>query len=143
MLYPGNKVIIYAQPDFIANILDGLLMVSGGVVAFSTDPILETYVVKQWLVTFGFPLELTPLIVKFANINTLSQQANNMRYAKLSQKRLFGIVGGVIFFVVIYLYMWIVIDPPSLKKLMDLADCNTESGSAYIDVLGKCGSYFT
>ena len=51
-----KKVIIYTQPDFIALILAGLHMVAGEAVVYTIYPILETCVVKQWLVTFGFPL---------------------------------------------------------------------------------------
>ena len=51
-----KKVIIYAQPDFIALILAGLLLIAGGAVVYPTEPSLETCVVKEWLVTFGFPL---------------------------------------------------------------------------------------
>ena len=85
-------------------------------------------------------LEMTPFIVKVDTMNTLAQQAKKMRYAKLSRKRLFGIVGGVICLIVIYLSVWTVLDPPSLKKQMVLTDHKTESGSAYVGVLGKCGS---
>ena len=41
-----KKVIFYAKPDFIALILTGILLVSGGTVIYSTDPSLETCVVK-------------------------------------------------------------------------------------------------
>ena len=135
-----KKVIIYAQPDFIALIFAGLLLVAGGAVLYSTEPSPETCVVREWLVAFGFSLELTPLIVKIAAINNLMQQAKKMKHAKLSRKRLFGIVGGVMCFIVIYLSVWTVLDPPSLKKHTVLTDRKTESGSVYIDVLGKCGS---
>ena len=57
-------------------------------------------------------LEMTPFIVKVDTMNTLAQQAKKMRYAKLSQKILFDIVGGVICFIVVYLSVWIVLDPP-------------------------------
>ena len=70
-----NKVIFYAQPDFIDIILDGLLMVSVGDVVYPTDTSLITCAAKQWLVIFVFSLDLTPLTVKVYAIDTLIQQA--------------------------------------------------------------------
>ena len=74
-----NKIIIRARPESIALILAGLLLVAGGYMVYPTNTSLETCVAKQWLVIFGFYIELTPLTVKVYAINTLIQQEKKMR----------------------------------------------------------------
>ena len=56
-----------------------------------------------------------------------------MRYSMISQKISFGIIGGLMCLIAIYLYVWTVLDPLYLKKQMALPDCKTESVSVYID----------
>ena len=116
---------------------------------YPTDPSLKSCVAKQWLILLGYTLELTPVIVKVSFINSEMQNGRKsyvekdylrLLGAQLSRKRLFKIVGGVICFVAIYLFLWTWLDPPSLKKELVLTEFKTESGSAYINVLGKCGS---
>ena len=58
-----KKVIQYAQPEFIILVLTGILMIVVGAIVSVTEISLATCVAKQWLVTLGYSVELTPLIV--------------------------------------------------------------------------------
>ena len=138
-----KKAIVYAQPDFIALILAGHLLVSVGAVVYTAEPSLEICVARQWLVTLGYSLELTPLIIKVSAINKLLRQAKKMRRAYLPRKSLFGIVGVAICLIVTYLSVWTALDPPRRKQQLILSDRKTETGSAYVDVQGECSSSFS
>ena len=99
--------------------------------------------VRQWLVTLGYSIELTPLIIKVSAINKLLRQPKDMIHAYLQQKRLFGIVAVKICLIVTYLYVWTALDPHRGKEQFTLSERNTETGSAYVDVQGECSSYFS
>ena len=98
---------------------------------------------RQCLVTLNYSIELTPLIIKVSAINKLLRQPKKMIRAYLPQKLLFGIVAVKICLIVTYLYVWIALNPPRGKEQFVISDCNTETGSAYVDVQGECSSYFS
>ena len=105
-------------------------MVSVGDVVYPTDTSLITCAAKQWLVIFVFSLDLTPLTVKVYAIDTLIQQEKKRDKPSYQKKRLFGNFGVVILLIVIYLYVWTLLEPLYLNKHMVLTDHETESGSA-------------
>jgi hypothetical protein len=63
-LWRAKRVIKCAQPDFLALILFGYLLVAGGSIVYATEPLLATCVLRNWLVMLGYSFELVPLIVK-------------------------------------------------------------------------------
>ena len=98
----GKKVIQYTQPEFIILFLAGILMIVVGAIVSVTEIIIANCVVKQWLVTLRYYVELTQLIFKVSDINKLMRQGNKMRLTHLT-KKLYVFVGGVVCFVVVYL----------------------------------------
>ena len=62
--YEKEKVMVYAQVDFLLIVLSGLFLVAAGSVLSSVKPSKAVCVARQWLVAVGYSLELIPLMVK-------------------------------------------------------------------------------
>ena len=83
-------------------------------IVYVVEPSRVTCTTTQWLVVLGFTLELTPLLVKVAAVNTIQQAAKRYKRVNLKASDLYIAVALVIVFVVGCLIAWTVVDPPTL-----------------------------
>ena len=104
----------YAQVNFCFLILTGMLINSVASIVYVVEPSLASCTTTQWLVVLGFTLELTPLLVKVAAVNTIQQAAKRYKRVDLKASDLYIAVALVIVFVVGCLIAWTVVDPPTL-----------------------------
>ena len=104
----------YAQVNFCFLILTGMLINSVASIVYVVEPSLASCTTTQWLVVLGFTLELTPLLVKVAAVNTIQQAAKRYKRVNLKASDLYIAVALVIVFVVGCLIAWTVVDPPTL-----------------------------
>lgn len=63
-----EKVIKYAQPNFLFMLLAGLTLVTFGAILFSVEPSDATCAAIPWFVVLGSSLQILPLIVKVSAV---------------------------------------------------------------------------
>ena len=103
-------------------------MVSTGAILTGLDsPFNSTCISQIWFVSFGYTLQLVPLLVKVAAINKLMQAAQRMRRVKLQRGSLHGGVVIISLLVTFFLIAWTVIDPPQKQAHYELTDRRTAS----------------
>lgn len=107
-----TRCMIYAQTEFAAFLLIGLLMVSLGAGILAIPPTDATCTATIWLTNMGYTLELVPLVVKMAAINQIMNAARKMRRVTLSRRSLFGVVVVLSMIVVVFLMFWTILDRP-------------------------------
>jgi len=136
----GRRVMRFAQPEFLWLLLSGaLILVIGAIVlgAHSTD---ASCVASVWLINLGYTLELVPLIVKVAALNRLMHAALKMRRVVLKRTNLFSAVALISAFVVIFLILWTVLDPPRIFPEYVMTSSTTDDGETIVIIQYYCGS---
>lgn len=136
----NRRVIRTAQVEFLFLILAGAFCVSLGAIVTGMSPTNASCVAEVWLVDVGYTLELVPLIVKVAAINRLMHAARQMRRVVVNRTNLFGGVALIIFFVLIFLTVWTVVDPPHRNGEYDLSGMQTANNETIILLNYYCSS---
>jgi len=139
-LYREEKVIRYSQPMILYMFLSGLMLVSAGAVVYATNPSKTSCIIRQWLVTLGYSLELVPLIVKVAAINKLIQSASELKRVKITPYTLYKTIGGVVGIIVVFLIVCTVVDPPTRYEEQILTNEENLIGGVYVDISYSCAS---
>ena len=135
--YRTLRAIRLAQIEFLYLLLAGLLLVGVGAILVALG---GTCVVVIWFINVGYTLELVPLIVKVAAVNQLLGAARQFRRVVLSRKSLFSAVFGISFFVIVFLLLWTIMDPPQQNPEYTLTDEMTEDGHTVVEVTYYCSS---
>lgn len=115
-----------AQLDFLAIILSGILALAVGAVVYILPPSPATCISKQWLLTLGYTLSITPLLVKVAAINKIMQGAKRLKRIKLTRRQLLRQVASVVIGVTLFLIIWTAVDAPQSQETIILVN---ESGN--------------
>jgi 7 transmembrane sweet-taste receptor of 3 GCPR len=110
-----RQVMRYAQIEFLFLLVLGLVMITTGAIVLALSSSDATCMASTWLVNIGYTLELVPLLVKIAAINRLLQAATRLRRVVLHRAHLLRTVAVIGLFVVIYLTLWTILDPPQAK----------------------------
>mmetsp|Transcript_69426 Transcript_69426/g.103336 ORF Transcript_69426/g.103336 Transcript_69426/m.103336 type:complete len:917 (-) Transcript_69426:138-2888(-) len=138
--YRKTKVIRYAQPIFLYLLLVGLLFLCIGATLLPAMPSQGTCIATQWFILLGYSLELVPLIVKVAALNTLHQHARKFKRVKLEFKNLYMTVGVIIAAVTIFLLIWTVMDPLSRQSNKKLTNDLNEDNGQIVAINYSCAS---
>jgi hypothetical protein len=88
----------------------------------------------------GYTLELVPLIVKVAGINRMMAAARKWRRVVVSHRNLFGAVLLISFFVIVFLLLWSILDPPGKETEYKLTDEITDDGGTVVMSSSYCSS---
>jgi hypothetical protein len=90
----------------------------------------------------GYTVELVPLLVKISAINRLIQAAKGHRRAVLRRDQLFRTVSIIGLFVVIFLVLWTVLDPPTRHQSYSLSRTISGTGDvgAVLEITSYCAS---
>jgi len=121
--YQHRRVLRYAQIEFLYLLLVGSAMVSVGAILMGWGATSDaTCVAHVWLTGLGYTLELVPLLVKVAAINSLMQAARRMRRVQLQRSTLHGGVALIAMVVTAYLLTWTFLDPPYKTANYQLTD---------------------
>jgi hypothetical protein len=134
-----SRVMQFAQLNFLYMLLSGSLLIASGATLTGFSQSNFTCVVEIWLINIGYALELIPLIIKVAAINRLIHAAQRMRRVRLEPSRLIGGVALILFFVIVFLSTWTVIDPPTKKEEYFLGEVPS-SGETEVIVTYFCSS---
>ena len=108
------------QLEFLIMIMVGLAFVALGALFYSLAPTKIVCVCGEWFVLLGYSLELIPLMVKVAAVTRLIHKSRRMQRVMVQKSRLYQIVGGCVFLVMVYLATWTTLDPPSPQNEMTL-----------------------
>lgn len=120
----NRRVLRYAQIEFLYLLLFGSAMVSVGAIltGLQTPPSNSACIGQIWLVSLGYTLQMVPLLVKVAAINSLMQAARKMRRVQLKRRSLHGGVAMIGILVSVFLVVWTVLDPPKKQAQYELTD---------------------
>ena len=135
-----RRIMRFAQVEFLWLLLTGAFMVAIGALLVSSAPVNAKCVAEVWLINIGYTLVLVPLIVKIAAINKLLNAARKMRRIVLPRVALFGAVATICLFVIVFLIIWTVLDPPQKLPEYELTDEMTPSGESIVQVSYYCAS---
>lgn len=135
--YREKRCMVYAQPEFLAMLLTGLLMVSLGALILAIPPTNATCTLSTWLTNMGYTLELVPLVVKIAAINQIMNAARKMRRVKVDRYSLVGVVIVLSLMVVVFLVLWTILDRPSQATNYQL----TSQKTAFDETIVKASSF--
>ena len=138
--YRDRRIMRTAQVEFALMLLFGLLLVSIGAVLVAVEPSHATCVMQSWFITLGYTLELVPLIVKVAAINTLMAASRRMKRVQLSKTTLFGTVFGFLALVVMFMVLWTIMDPFTEQQELILTNEENGQGGSVVRVGSYCGS---
>ena len=128
-------------------VIVGLAFIALGAFFYSLAPTKIVCVCGEWLVLLGYSLELIPLMVKVAAVTHIIQKSQSMIRTKVEKTRLYQIVGGCMFVVIVYLATWTALDPLSPQTEMTLtsdvvASTRSETAEEYhiVEVTKICAS---
>lgn len=109
--YRETKVMVFAQPLFLFLILSGFLAVASGASLMAFEPTEKTCIAVTWLINLGYSVELIPVLVKTAAINSLIQSSKKAKRVNISRYLMLVKVFAVTGVVAAYLTVWTVLDP--------------------------------
>lgn len=117
-----QRVIAYAQVEFLFLLLAGSLTLSIGALIMGLAPTNAFCVAQIWLVNIGYAFELVPLIVKVAALNRVVNAARRLRRTKIRRTSLFGAVFIILIGFILFLTIWTILDPPHKTAEYELSD---------------------
>mmetsp|Transcript_33762 Transcript_33762/g.64289 ORF Transcript_33762/g.64289 Transcript_33762/m.64289 type:complete len:565 (-) Transcript_33762:721-2415(-) len=135
-----KEVFIHAQPNFLFMLLFGLALVCVGAFLFSIEPTISNCIACPWLVVLGNSLQMVPLIVKVSAINKVSQAARRMKRVTIRPKSLYKVAGVINGLVALYLLIWTVFDPRTLRTTMELTSDVNEDEHQIVLMIDECAS---
>lgn len=135
-----DRVIKYAQVDFLFFLVFGLFFVSMGAILLSVAPTNGVCIASVWMVNFGYTLELAPLIVKIGALNQLMNASMHMRRIHVPRKSLFGISFGLCGLILVYCILWTVIDPSHQRSEFILTDELNDMNETILKQESYCSS---
>ena len=118
--YRKTKVFVFAQVYFCWLILFGFFLICIGSIVTTLNPSRASCTARVWLITLGYTIELVPLLVKIAAINSILQSAKKMRRVQISPKNMMLRVAVVVVAVTAYLLQWTIWDTPSEREYFRL-----------------------
>jgi 7 transmembrane sweet-taste receptor of 3 GCPR len=133
-----RRVMALAQPEFLFCLLGGLMLVQFGSFAMLLSPSNVSCTFAVWAVNLGYTLELVPLIVKIAAINTLMAAARRMKRIKINRSNLFLVVAFFTSIMTIFLIIWTVIDPPEKRNHYELTNGINDDNDTIVMVYSAC-----
>lgn len=95
---------------------------------------------SAWLINLGYTLELVPLVVKVAAIQRLLHAARQARRIEVNMPSLYGAVFGISLVVVVFLFLWSVVDAPRRQEGYTLSSDLTPAGETIVWVREYCQS---
>lgn len=134
----SRGAIRYAQVEFLWLLLAGSLLITIGAILSSVPASNATCTAAVWFINIGYTLELVPLIVKVAAINTMMANARRMRRVTLERSHLHGAVAIILVIVTIFLIAWTVVDPPHKDTEYSLTEDTTEDGGQIVALTHFC-----
>jgi len=140
--FRDSLVLKFAQLEFLFLLLVGALMLAAAAIVEASPPTNATCVANIWLVNVGYTLELVPLIVKVAALNSLYQAATRMRRVTLHRSRLFGTVAIISALVILFLALWTGFDWPQVAAEYQVTDTTTDYGETIVEKLNYCRSEY-
>jgi hypothetical protein len=138
-----RRVMVFAQVEFLLLILSGLLCVSIGAVILAVPPTDGVCVASVWLVLIGYTLEIVPLCTKVSVINRLMHASASMKRFVVQRKSLFGVVTGISAFVLVFLLVWTIVDPPQRQVVYVLTDSSTPNNELVVEQQFFCASRYS
>jgi len=133
-------VFIYAQPNFLFILLFGLALTSFGAILFSIPPSVNSCIARPWFVVLGSSAQMVTLIIKVWAINKVLRESGNMTRTSVRPKKLYGATFAVMGCVAIYLLVWTILDPNTLKTHKELSNHVNEDGGQIVQVTYYCES---
>lgn len=125
----------FAQLDFLYILLSGAFSVSFGSIMTSLPASSATCTAGIWFVHLGYTLELVPLIIKAAALNTMLISAHRLRRVTLSRRKLHGAVVLIGFVIAVYLAVWTAVDPPRKVAEFSFSSETRESKQALTEFI--------
>lgn len=138
--YRTKEVFIHAQPIFLFMLLFGHALVCAGAILFSIEPTVPNCMARPWIVVLGNSLQMVPLIVKVSAINTVSKAARRMRRVTIRPNTLYKFTGVINGLVALYLLIWAVFDPNTLRTTMELTSDVNEDEHQIVLMIHECAS---
>lgn len=135
-----QRVMIFAQVEFLWLLLAGLLLVSVGAVILTIPASDASCATVTGFLCLGYTLELVPLIIKVAAINCLMQAARHLKRVVLRRQSLFGVVFLLSGLVVVGLSLWTALDPKQKSAEYKLTDQVTRNNETVVTVSYFCQS---
>lgn len=128
----------YAQVEFLWLLLAGALLISIGAILASLPASDATCIAAVWFINIGYTLELVPLIVKVAAINSMMASGRRMRRVTLERKHLHGAVAIISLFIIFFLILWTIFDAPHKEVDYSLTESTTEGGDKVVAMSHYC-----
>jgi len=136
--HQGKPSIQFAQFDFLSIVLTGSFFVGIGSILLSLPASDGTCLSSVWFVYIGYTLELVPLIVKVAAVNTMMDAARTMRRITLNRAHLFRAVALISLCLIIYMAVWSGKDPPHHATEFSLTEFSTDQGERIVGKTYYC-----
>mmetsp|Transcript_17694 Transcript_17694/g.23600 ORF Transcript_17694/g.23600 Transcript_17694/m.23600 type:complete len:566 (+) Transcript_17694:1467-3164(+) len=140
LFHRKKDVMLSSQVGFLLMLLCGLLFVSVGAILYAFQPTTTICISRQWFVVLGFSLQLIPLFVKVAYINSMFQTTDRTNELMVGPLRLYGTTGVFFCLNIIFLIVWTLVDPPVKKTEETLMDELNPEGGFYVDIDYVCAS---
>ncbi|CAB9511850.1 72 kDa inositol polyphosphate 5-phosphatase [Seminavis robusta] len=108
--YRETKVMVFAQIEFLVLILLGMVMTCVGSALLAAEPTQKTCISLTWFLLMGYTVELVPVLVKTAAINTLVQSAKKQKRVNISRWNLLMYIFLCLALVAGFLVFWTLFD---------------------------------
>lgn len=135
-----TTVIYYVQPEFLALLLVGALLVAMGALVMALPPTDPLCTSAAWLVNIGYVIQLVPVLYRVYAISKLAGRGKAMNRVRLKAKRLFGWTSLGLVAVCTYMVPWTIIDPLGRISHYDITEVTTENDETVVAVFDVCGS---
>lgn len=135
-----RKVIQVAQVTFLNLLLVGLLLISIGALLAAIPPSNGSCIVSMWLINVGYTLELAPLLVKVAAINSLLSASARMQRVVIDRQRLYQSSFAITAVIVVFLAVWSAVDPPAKEGELSLSTSLNDRNETIVHRTYYCSS---
>ncbi|CAB9512659.1 7 transmembrane sweet-taste receptor of 3 GCPR [Seminavis robusta] len=135
-----RRVMQNAQLEFVSILLVGLVLVALAALVAALPPVNWTCITVAWLFNIGYTLELVPLVVKIAAISRMMRAARKCRRVVLDRTRLVRIVAALCMIAVLFLGVWMGVDPPHKELQLHLTNQQNDRGATIVTTTSHCES---
>jgi len=120
--YRRTKVFIYAQVTFVYIILLGFFLVAVGGFLYALEPTDGTCVARTWLISLGYSIVLSAILVKMSAINRIMQISKKRKRVKVSNTAMLMALSCLVSIDLIFLIVWTAISPLKATETLVFTD---------------------
>jgi len=137
--YRRTKVFIYAQVTFVYIILLGFFLVAVGGFLYALEPTDGTCVARSWLISLGYSIVLSAILVKMSAINRIMQVSKRRKRVKVSNTAMLMALSCLVSIDLIFLIVWTAVSPLKATETLFFAD-DADASSAIVERSTICMS---